>query len=85
MTTCAHDHEPNEHDDQAPLFVPIALILLGLVLLPFDCIYNDILALIIIAIGGWSLFKRGKELRNCLHERKALLARNPQADLPRCI
>ena len=69
----------------APLFVPLGLVILGLVLLPFECIYNDIVALTIIGIGGWSLFKRGREFYACLQRRRETLARHPEAKIPRCI
>ena len=46
---------------RTPLFVPVALIAIGLVLLPFDCIYNQALALLIITIGGYSITTRVAE------------------------
>ncbi len=54
---------------RAPLAVPVALLALGLALLPFDCVYNRVFASMLIAISGASLFARSSELFCCLQQR----------------
>jgi len=49
---------PGHKIRRAPTLIPMGLIIVGLVLLPFDCLYNQALALLLIAIGGFSLFNR---------------------------
>lgn len=49
----------------APVIVPLALVAIGAVLLPFDCVYNQVLAISLIGIGGYSLFKRLKKNYCC--------------------
>ncbi len=59
MDICANLSNCDEkRADRVPTLVPAGLVLTGTVLLPFNCIYNQVLALILIGIGGYSLFNR---------------------------
>jgi hypothetical protein len=85
MKLCANNPEKDgAKKARAPLFVPIGLVVAGLALLPFDCVYNRVFALMVIGIGAYSLIQRASELYCCLKGRSQLLAANPTAEAPSC-
>ena len=85
MTACEKwKTESPKRIKQAPTLVPLGLILIGLALLPFDCVYNQALALVLIAIGGYSLTGRLTRLVCCMKNRATKLEENPAMDAPRC-
>jgi hypothetical protein len=69
---------------RAPVVVPLALVVAGLVLMPFDCVYNRLFALFIIGLGSYSLITRASELYCCMRSRSKLLSTNPAAEAPSC-
>ncbi|HIP53017.1 MAG TPA: hypothetical protein EYH03_03280 [Chromatiales bacterium] len=75
MDICTHISNCDEKSTQnTPSLVPAGLILTGLVLLPFECIYNQALALILIGIGGYALFNRLRAnycIKKRMQDRKA--------------
>lgn len=71
MDICANQVNPELQARKfAPLFVPLGLFLIGLVLLPFDCVYNQVLAVALISIGGYSLMKR-MQRNYCMKKRSS--------------
>ena len=85
MNICANrTDESGAVKDRVPFFVPLALVVAGLVLMPFDCVYNRLFALFIIGLGSYSLIKRASELYCCLKSRTKLLSTSPAAEAPSC-
>jgi len=82
MTKCGFwnsSHKPNQK--RSPVFVPMGLVLAGLILLPFDCVYNQIFAIFIIGIGLFSLAGRMSNVICCLISRNS----SPDGSVTSCL
>lgn len=70
---------------RAPIFVPLALIAAGLTLLPYDCVFNRLFALMVIGLGAISLAVRTSDVLCCLKSHRIRGNARVIDDLSACI
>jgi len=86
MNPCPRPHEQAAtRPDRAPIFVPLALIAAGLALLPYDCVFNRLFALMVIGLGTISLAARTSDVLCCLKSHRLRGDARVNGDLSTCI